>query len=128
MRNCFNLPLELISVIKNAVQQGGVLSLWQGLGPTLLRDVPFSGNYFETVQRHFVPAWAGTAFTLCSQYHVTNDINVFLTLHSVNCCQQYFYNNNKLLLVLTCVTFGFCHLFFSLLLESCYFQVVKIMC
>lgn len=34
---------ELVSVIKNAIQQGGMLSLWHGLGPTLLRDVPFSG-------------------------------------------------------------------------------------
>ena len=44
LKNSFNLPLDLISVIKNAIQQGGVLSLWQGLGPTLLRDVPFSGT------------------------------------------------------------------------------------
>lgn len=46
LKNCFNSPLDLISVIKNAIQQGGVLSLWQGLGPTLLRDVPFSGTLY----------------------------------------------------------------------------------
>lgn len=27
------------------VQQEGVLSLWRGLGPTLWRDVPFSGKF-----------------------------------------------------------------------------------
>ena len=41
---CYVVWIELVTVIRTAVQQGGVLSLWQGLGPTLLRDVPFSGE------------------------------------------------------------------------------------
>lgn len=37
---------ELVSVIRSAVQQNGVLSLWRGLAPMLLRDVPFSIFYW----------------------------------------------------------------------------------
>ena len=33
---------ELVSVIRSAVAQNGVLSLWRGLSPMLFRDVPFS--------------------------------------------------------------------------------------
>ncbi|XP_022081975.1 uncharacterized protein LOC110974546 [Acanthaster planci] len=33
---------EIVGCIKTAVQDEGWLSLWRGLGPTLLRDVPFS--------------------------------------------------------------------------------------
>ena len=37
---------ELVGVVRNAVQQNGVLSLWRGLSPMLLRDVPFSISYW----------------------------------------------------------------------------------
>ena len=37
---------ELVGVIRHAVQQNGVLSLWRGLSPMLLRDVPFSISYW----------------------------------------------------------------------------------
>lgn len=37
---------ELLSVVKNAIQQNGVLSLWRGLLPMLFRDVPFSMIYW----------------------------------------------------------------------------------
>lgn len=35
---------ELLACIRSAVSQDGVLSLWRGWGPTVLRDVPFSGG------------------------------------------------------------------------------------
>lgn len=35
---------ELFACIRSAVSQDGVLSLWRGWGPTVLRDVPFSGR------------------------------------------------------------------------------------
>lgn len=37
---------ELVTVIRSAVRQNGVLSLWRGLSPMLLRDVPFSILYW----------------------------------------------------------------------------------
>lgn len=38
--------LELYPIIRNAVRQGGIFSLWRGLSPMLLRDVPFSMVYW----------------------------------------------------------------------------------
>lgn len=37
---------ELMRVIQSAVRQNGVRSLWRGLSPMLLRDVPFSVLYW----------------------------------------------------------------------------------
>uniref|UniRef100_A0A0B6ZM67 Solute carrier family 25 member 40 n=1 Tax=Arion vulgaris TaxID=1028688 RepID=A0A0B6ZM67_9EUPU len=43
--------------VKDAVRNNGALSLWKGLGPTLLRDVPFSAMYwtgYETFKRYIL--------------------------------------------------------------------------
>lgn len=42
---------ELTDCIRSAVQAEGRLSLWRGLGPTLLRDVPFSAMYWYNYER-----------------------------------------------------------------------------
>jgi len=33
---------DLGRAVCSSVKHGGILSLWRGVGPTLLRDVPFS--------------------------------------------------------------------------------------
>lgn len=42
---------ELTDIIRSAVAAEGWLSLWRGLGPTLLRDVPFSAMYWYNYER-----------------------------------------------------------------------------
>lgn len=53
---------ELTDCIRSAVQAEGWLSLWRGLGPTLLRDVPFSAMYWYNYERG--KRW------LCERNHV----------------------------------------------------------
>ncbi|XP_034553271.1 solute carrier family 25 member 40 [Notolabrus celidotus] len=42
---------ELTACIRSAVETEGWLSLWRGLGPTLLRDVPFSAMYWYNYEQ-----------------------------------------------------------------------------
>jgi len=47
---------SVILGIRKLAQTGGTLALWRGLGPTLLRDVTFSGFYwasYESCKRSF---------------------------------------------------------------------------
>lgn len=47
---------QISSAIRTVVQSQGILGLWRGLPPTILRDVPFSGIYwscYESIKSHF---------------------------------------------------------------------------
>lgn len=46
MQSCRLSYSELAVCIRSAVAQDGLLSLWRGWGPTVLRDVPFSALYW----------------------------------------------------------------------------------
>lgn len=41
---------EMFSTIRQVMQTQGVLGLWRGLPPTILRDVPFSGIYWTSYE------------------------------------------------------------------------------
>ncbi|XP_026173505.1 mitochondrial glutathione transporter SLC25A40 [Mastacembelus armatus] len=54
---------ELTNCIRSAVDNEGWRSMWRGLGPTLLRDVPFSAMYWYNYEKG--KSW------LCEQYATT---------------------------------------------------------
>lgn len=48
--------IEIGKAVKNLVSNQGLSSMWRGLGPTVLRDVPFSSFYwvsYETLKKKF---------------------------------------------------------------------------
>ena len=40
---------ELGKVLRDAIKSEGWLTLWKGLGPQILRDVPYAGKSFKNV-------------------------------------------------------------------------------
>ncbi|KAM4580013.1 mitochondrial glutathione transporter SLC25A40 [Odontesthes bonariensis] len=54
---------ELSDCIRSAVETEGWLSLWRGLGPTLLRDVPFSAMYWYNYEmgKSWLCEWYNTS-------------------------------------------------------------------
>lgn len=61
---------DLYGIISTAVKAEGIQSLWRGIGPTLLRDVPFSGIYwmgYERIRDHLLDI-KGSSTTTATTY------------------------------------------------------------
>lgn len=53
--NDFDIFVDVGKALKGMIATEGVSGLWRGLGPTVLRDVPFSGIYwavYESIKAH----------------------------------------------------------------------------
>ena len=60
---------EVWNAVQSSVKQQGVRSLWRGLGPTILRDVPFSALYwlnYEFYKKQFNQTNPSFAFSLAA--------------------------------------------------------------
>lgn len=60
---------EVGDAVKNLIQSRGVIGLWMGIGPTLLRDVPFSAIYwgcYETFKQQFNAPEPSFLFSFCA--------------------------------------------------------------
>jgi len=55
---------DVFSVVGNAIRQEGFFCMWRGMGPTLLRDVPFSAFYWSAYElmkaRNETPTFGAT--------------------------------------------------------------------
>ena len=83
---------ELVDILRTAIRQNGVLSLWRGLSPMLLRDVPFSivfwfsyeylklqfNSLLESSNQPLVPFAAGSASGIIAAL-ITNPLDVAKT-------------------------------------------------
>lgn len=59
---------EVGKALQNMLANEGVFGLWRGLGPTVFRDVPFSGIYwavYESLKKHNDVTLPTFWFTFC---------------------------------------------------------------
>ncbi|XP_017055584.1 solute carrier family 25 member 40 isoform X2 [Drosophila ficusphila] len=95
---------EMFGTIRQVVQTQGVLGLWRGLPPTILRDVPFSGIYwtcyeylkssFGVVEPTFSFSFAAGAISGSVAATITTPFDVIKTHEQIEFGEKFIFSDN----------------------------------
>ncbi|XP_039496887.1 solute carrier family 25 member 40 isoform X2 [Drosophila santomea] len=95
---------EMFGTIRQVVQSQGVLGLWRGLPPTILRDVPFSGIYwtcyeylkssFGVVEPSFSFSFAAGAISGSVAATITTPFDVVKTHEQIEFGEKFIFSDN----------------------------------
>lgn len=89
----FTLFLEMTKALRTLIQTNGVLSLWKGLTPTLLRDVPFSAIYwvnYESLKSVYNQKAPTFAFSFMAGA-IAGSVSYLLLNFNVPCHRRYLF-------------------------------------
>nr|XP_016937316.1 solute carrier family 25 member 40 isoform X2 [Drosophila suzukii] len=95
---------EMFGTIRQVVQSQGVLGLWRGLPPTILRDVPFSGIYwtcyeylkssFNVVEPTFSFSFVAGAISGSVAATITTPFDVVKTHEQIEFGEKFIFSDN----------------------------------
>ncbi|XP_017066935.1 solute carrier family 25 member 40 isoform X2 [Drosophila eugracilis] len=95
---------EMFGTIRQVVQSQGILGLWRGLPPTILRDVPFSGIYwtcyeylkssFGVVEPTFSFSFAAGAISGSVAAMITTPFDVVKTHEQIEFGEKFIFSDN----------------------------------
>ncbi|XP_017055583.1 solute carrier family 25 member 40 isoform X1 [Drosophila ficusphila] len=102
---------EMFGTIRQVVQTQGVLGLWRGLPPTILRDVPFSGIYwtcyeylkssFGVVEPTFSFSFAAGAISGSVAATITTPFDVIKTHEQIEFGEKFIFSGRQNVVQLT---------------------------
>ncbi|EDV92474.1 solute carrier family 25 member 40 [Drosophila grimshawi] len=95
---------EMLGSIRQVMQSQGVLGLWRGLPPTILRDVPFSGIYwtcyeylkssFHVVEPTFAFSFVAGAISGSVAASITTPFDVIKTHEQIEFGEKFIFADN----------------------------------
>ncbi|XP_032296341.1 solute carrier family 25 protein Shawn [Drosophila virilis] len=95
---------EMIGSIRQVMQSQGILGLWRGLPPTILRDVPFSGIYwtcyeylkssFNVVEPTFGFSFVAGAISGSVAASITTPFDVIKTHEQIEFGEKFIFTDN----------------------------------
>ncbi|XP_022219545.2 solute carrier family 25 member 40 isoform X2 [Drosophila obscura] len=95
---------EMLGTIRQVVQSEGLLGLWRGLPPTILRDVPFSGIYwtcyeylkssFNVVEPTFGFSFTAGAISGSVAAMITTPFDVIKTHEQIEFGEKFIFSDN----------------------------------